>query len=309
MALTLSPSLLATGALQAYKKMFPVLSVISTDLKEESAKLNQQIIARISKIPTVANFSGTQAANAQDSKTLLQDIPVTLNRHREAVIEWNQSDIESAQIEMLKAADNLGYAIAKDVIDYALSQALVANVTATAVSNSPDRATLRAVTKAMNANGAGLVRYGIVNSDVYDTLDADPELASKDYAGQQQGANPWGTLANVAGFTNIWEYPDLPTNSQNLNGFFFDQTGMVLSSRAMLTAEGLREQMGVPAQAVVDTVRDPLTGLTFTTFTWQSNTTFNLLTKMVVLYGISVGKQGGSNGDKTDNGCFRLTSA
>lgn len=309
MALTLSPKLLATRALQAYKQKFPILGNIGTDLKEESAMKGQEVIARISKIPTVSDFNGVQAAGAQDSKTLLEDIPVILDRNRQALIEWTQSDVESAQIKLLEAADNLGYAIAKDVIDHALSKVLAANFTAAVTNASPDKSTLRAITKTMNANGAGDMRYGIVSSDVYDTLEDDPEITSKDYHGQAQGGNPWGSLHNVGGFTDIWEYPSVPANGENLSGFFFDSSAFVLSARPMTTTEGLRQSMGVPAQAVVGVVRDPLTGLTFTTFTWQSNTTFNLLTKMVVLYGISAGKEGGASGEKTDNGGCRLASA
>lgn len=309
MALTLSPSLLATRSLQAYKKMFPVLGTIANDLKEEQAHKGQQIIARISKVPTVADFNAVQDTNKQDSQTLLEDVPLTLNRHRESVIEWTQSDLESSQIRLLEAADNIGYAIAKDVLDYVLTQAVAANFSTSVTKASPDRSTLRAITKAMNANGAGMVRHGIVNSDVYDLLDADPEITSGDYAGQMQGSNPWGYLANTSGFSNIWEYPDTPGNSENLTGMFFDPNAFVLSSRPMTLLDGVRDELGIPAQHVTEVVRDPLTGLTFTLFSWQSNTSFNILTKMVVLYGLSSGMQGGSAGDKTDYSGCRLVSA
>ena len=309
MALTLSVPVLVAKTLEAYKVKYPMLGALSTDCNDEASRLGQQVIARITKIPTVADFNATQATNAQDSKTLLEDIPVTLNRHRESVIQWVQDDVEKSQIKIIEAMTNMGYAIGKDVTDYILTQALDTNFSTEVIQASPDRATLRAVTSAMNANGAGDVRYGIVNSDVYDDLDNDPEITSSDYAGQMQGANPWGTLSNTSGFTNIWEYPDVPTNSEALTGVFFDPTAFVLSSRPMQLNQNLAISLGVPLQSKVDVVADPSTGMTFTAFTWQSNTSFDVFTKLVVLYGVSSGKATGSAGDLTDFGGCLLHSS
>ncbi len=309
MALTLSVPVLVAQTLEAYKQRYPMLGALSTDISDEASRKGQQVIARISKVPTVADFNATQATNAQDSKTLLEDIPVTLNRHRESVIKWVQDDVEKSQIKIIEAMTNLGYAIGKDVTDYLLSQALATNFSTSVTAATPDRATLRAVTAAMNGNGAGDVRYAIVNSDVYDDLDNDPEITSADFAGQMQGANPWGTLSNTSGFTNIWEYPDTPSNSALMTGFFFDPTAFVLASRPMVLNQQLAVQLGVPLQSKVDVVSDPSTGMTFTAFTWQSNTSFDLFTKLVVLYGVSAGKATGSAGDKTDFGGCILKSA
>jgi len=308
MALTLNVPVLIAKTLEAYKQKVPMLGAISTDCNDQASRKGQQVIANIAKVPTVADFNATQATNAQDAKTLLEDIPVTLNRHRESVIKWIQDDVEKSQIELLKAMTELGYAISKDVTDYILSQALATNFSTSVTQATPDRATLREITSAMNANGAGDVRYGIVNSDVYDDLDNDPEITSSDFSGQLQGANPWGTLANISGFTNIWEYPDTPANGENMTGVFFDPTAFVLSSRPMVLNQNMASALGIPLQSKVDVVSDPTTGMTFTAFTWQSNTSFDIYTKLVVLYGVSAGKATGSAGDLTDFGGCLLKS-
>lgn len=309
MALTLNVPVLVAKTLEAYKVKYPMLGALSTDISDDASRKGQQVIARITKVPTVADFNATQATNAQDSKTLLEDIPVTLNRHRESVIQWVQDDVEKSQIKIIEAMTEMGYALGKDVTDYILSQALATNFSTSVTSATPDRATLRQVTAAMNGNGARDVRYGIVNSDVYDDLDNDPEITSSDYAGQMQGANPWGQIKNSSGFTNIWEYPDTPANGENMTGFFFDPTAFVLASRPMTLNQNLATQLGVPLQSKVDVVADPTTGMTFTAFTWQSNTSFDLFTKLVVLYGVSSGKATGSAGDLTDfGGCILKSS-
>jgi hypothetical protein len=308
MALTLSVPFLLAKTLEAYKQKIPMLGALSSDCTDEQSRLNQQVIARISKVPTVQDFNAAQSTNAQDSKSLLEDIPVTLNRHRESVIQWVQGDVEKSQIQLLEAVTNIGYAISKDVTDYILSQALATNFSTSVTQATPDRATLRAITSAMNSNGAGDVRYGIVNSDVYDDLDNDPEITSSDFSGQLQGANPWGTLSNVSGFTNIWEYPDTPANGESMTGVFFDPTAFVLASRPMELNQNLAVSLGVPLQSKVDVVADPTTGMTFTAFTWQDNGSFDLFTKLVVLYGVSAGKATGSAGDKTDFGGCLLKS-
>lgn len=310
MALTITAQKLLVAVLSAYKVRFPMLQSISTDFSAEAKAKGQQLIARISKIPTVSDFSGVdQKANAQDSKDLLEDIPVTLSRHREAVITWDQDDLESSLIRLQEASREMSFAIGKDILDFGMSLVNSNNFSGQLVNANPDRAALRAITKEMNANGAADARFGIVNSDVYDSLDADPEITSSDYSGQMQGGTPWGALSNIGGFQNIWEYPDLPANGESLSGFFFDRTALVMAGRAMKNTESVREEMGIPAQAKVDFIQDPESGMPLTAFSWQDNTTFNLHTKLVALYGFGAGKQGGAAGEKTDKGGFRLKSA
>ena len=124
-----------------------------------------------------------------------------------------------------------------------------------------------------------------------------------------QGGNPQGKLVNTSGFTNIWEYTDTPSNAQNLTGVFFDPTAFVLSSRPMQLNQQMAIALGIPLQSKVDVIADPSTGMTFTAFTWQSNTSFDLFTKLVVLYGVSSGKATGSAGDLTDFGGCLLQSS
>ena len=73
--------------------------------------------------------------------------------------------------------------------------------------------------------------------------------------------------------------------------------------------QNLAISLGVPLQSKVDVVADPSTGMTFTAFTWQSNTSFDVFTKLVVLYGVSSGKATGSAGALTDFGGCLLHSS
>lgn len=118
-----------------------------------------------------------------------------------------------------------------------------------------------------------------------------------------------GHLRNVAGFEDVYEYPDLPANSENLSGYFGIRAGIVMSSRLPTNMSEVASRLGIPKIAKTEVVTDEETGLSLLGITWQKSGTFDLLTTMVWLYGISAGKQGGSAGDLTDYAGHRLVTA
>lgn len=203
----------------------------------------------------------------------------------------------------------MAYALGKEAFDYALGLVTQANfsheVTGTAANSDYDA--LSAVNKVLNKNGASATgRIGIVNSDVFQTLDSDQRIASGDYHGQQRGASAYGVLTGVSGFESIFEYPDLPTNSEDLTGFFTDKTGIVMANRIPNDVEALANRIGIPAISKVDVVSDADTGLTFMGITYQDAGTFDVYTTLTWIYGVSAGAQGGTDDSLTDKGGVRL---
>lgn len=312
---TLSYSELIMDVIDAFKVVFPMLNSFGTDFSNKEVKLNQQITARINSVPTVRDYDGTTGyeANAANANDLTTDVPVTLNRHKHVPIKVDYLETLSTKRDLYEeAVQNMAYALGKEAFDYAMGLVVAANFSqsSTFTTGNSDKDMLNDVTKDLNAIGAApRGRFGIVNSAVFETLDNDARISSGDYYGQRRGGEAYGRLQNVAGFSNIFEYPDMPANSENLSSFFGDRRSIVMASRIPTDMEALATRLGVPKIAKMEPVSDPDSGLTFMAITWQKSGTFDLYTTLAWIYGISAGSQGGSAGDLTDYAGHRVVTA
>jgi hypothetical protein len=312
---TLSTTELITDVIDAFKVRFPLMSAIGTDFSSDEAKLGQTITGRILSLPSVQDYDGTDGykANSASANGLTTDVSVTLNRHKHVPIKVDFIDQVSTKRDLYaETVGNMAYALGKEAFDYTMGLVTETNFTneVVATTANSDYDVLSSVNKTLNTNGASATgRIGIVNSDVFQTLDSDQRIASGDYHGQQRGASAYGVLSNVSGFESIFEYPDLPDNSQNLSGFFTDKTGIVMASRIPNDVEALANRIGIPAISKVDVVSDADTGLTMMGITYQDAGTFDVYTTLTWIYGVSAGTQGGSAGDLTDKGGVRLATA
>lgn len=312
---TLSNAEIIMDVIDAFKVVFPMLNRFGTDFSNEEVKLNQQIIARINSVPTVRDYDGTSGyeANAANANDLTTDVPVTLNRHKHVPIKVDYLETLSTKRDLYKEATmNLAYALGKEAFDYAMGLVGTANFSQSSIftTGNSDKDMLDNITEDLNGKGAAPTgRFGIVNSAVYTTLEADARIASGDYHGQKRGGNAYGRLQNVSGFEDIFEYPSLTGTSANLSGFFGDRRSIVMASRIPRDMEVLASRLGVPKIAKFEPVSDPDTGLTFMAITWQKSGTFDLYTTLAWIYGISAGSQGGSAGDLTDYAGHRLVTS
>jgi hypothetical protein len=276
--------------------------------------LNQTVIARISKVPAVASYDPAQGGYknaAVDVNTIVEDVPVTLDQHKHVPVKIGYLTSISTKRDLYKeAVMNIGYALGKAIVDDTLTKVVVANFSeaTTEATASVSRDTLGKVTKAMNAKGSGLLRYGIVNSDVFNMLDSDPAIGSGDYHGQQRAGSPYGHLVNVAGFQDIWEYPQLPITA-NLTGFFYDKRGVVVVTRLPNNILDVAASAGIPKIASFETVADPDSGMSLLGIRWMEPGTFDVYVTITMLWGSKAGKQGGTAGAITDYGGHRLVSA
>lgn len=219
MAATLSTAEILFDVIQAFKVRFPYLAAIATDFSTDEVKFNQQVIARVSVLPTVREYDATTGyeANSANANDLVVDVPVTINRHKHVPVKVAYLDQISTRRNLYEeAVGNLAYALGKEAFDYAMSQVNSQNINAEevfSVANS-DKDALDAVTIKLNGRGAAPIgRFGIVTSGVYNALEADQRIANSQWYGQQRKANGYGHLQAVSGFQDIWEYPDFPTNN------------------------------------------------------------------------------------------------
>lgn len=318
MALTLSTTDILELVLDAFKVRLPFLvNAFATDFSSERAKFNQTVNARIASLPTIQSYDATTGykANATESKSLLDDVPVTIDQHKHVPIKLDFLDQAStvSEINLLEESTmNCGYVLAKSIADYCLGLVTAANFseTSTFTAVNSDLDMLQNVRQDMNAKGANTVgRFGIVNSAVMGTLTTDSRIASGDYHGQRINGEALGNLQAIQGFGNVWEYPDMPANSENLSAFFGTKESVILATRVPSDTSDVAQSMGIPQIASFDTMTDPDTGLTLLGIKWIEQGTFDVYCTVAVMYGAVAGKQGGSAGDKTDYAGHRIVTA
>jgi hypothetical protein len=314
MSATLSTTELLTDLLDAFKKQFPMLKFFSTDFSSAAAVLNQQVIARIAQLPSVQSYDATNGyqLNQADAKTLMVDVPVTLNQHKHVPVKVLYLDRIASKIDLYnEAIGNIGWVLGKSIIDYVLGLGVAANFSFSQVATiaNTNRDTLSAITKQMNANGAAPIgRWGIVNSDVFNSLDGDIRIASGDYHGQMKDGNAYGRLTGIAGFENIVEYPDVPTGG-NETGFFGDKRAFAVVTRLPSDIQNVADLAGIPSIAAFETVEDPDSGLALLGIKWMVAGTFDVNVTATLLYGAVGGNQGGAGGAITDKAGLILKTA
>jgi len=311
---TLSTTELITDVIDAFKVRFPLMSSIGTDFSSDEAKLGQTITGRVLSLPSVQDYDSSgdtgYKANANSANGLTTDVSVTLNRHKHVPIKVDYIDQVSTKRDLYsETVGNMAYALGKEAFDHAMGLVVQANFSHEVITTeaNSDYDALASIGSVLNKNGASATgRFGIVNSNVFNALDADARIASGDYHGQQKGASAYGQLSNVGGFENIFEYPDMPANSENLTGYFGDKTGIVMASRIPNDVEALANRVGIPSISKVDVVSDADTGLSMMGITYQDPHTFDVYTTLTWIYGVVAGCQGGTDGSLTDNGGIRL---
>jgi hypothetical protein len=205
----------------------------------------------------------------------------------------------------------VGYALGKSVVDTVLAKVVAANIThsVTETIANTSRDTLAKATKQLNAQGAlPQGRFGIVNSDFFNALDADSRIASDLFHGERRNGDAYGYIQNVSGFKSIWEYPSLPSTG-NISAFFADKRAVVVASRVPDMSQTVASQFGVPQIAAFETVSDADSGLTLLGIKWQKPGTFDIYMTVAILFGSAVGAQGGSANTITDKAGVLIKTA
>lgn len=311
---TLTLSEILNDVLQSFKTRLPSLRYFAKDFSAARAKYGQTIIAHLPTLPTA--FAHVAASgysnNAQAARDLLTDVEITMNQWTDVPIKLGHADVEQDRSQnYMKTIGNAGYVLAKTVVDFALTKVTAANfsqkTTQSAVTTTKD--TLNTIREAMNNRDAGTPRFGLINSAVFSALDNDARISSGDYYGQRLGADPFGRLFNLTGFSEIQEYPDFPTNAQNLSGVFFDERAIGIATRLPEDSTALARSMGLPITYKEEVIQDPETGLTIVGFAWIDTNTHDIYVVPSVMYGAVAGSQGGAAGAKTDYAGHRLVTA
>ena len=318
MAVTLTVEELMLDVIDAFKHRMPALQRMGTDFRPTGLKLDQTYKARIVGVPGVSDYdenNGGYQNQATDARSLLTDVPITVDNHKKVSLSWSHLDSIKDQIQQYQqVVGNAGYALAKHVtLDIAakITAANLSEVSTHAVADS-DYDVINAIRNAMNLKAADAdQRFGIVNTDVASVLGLDDRVISGDYRGDMANADrTYRVFKNIAGFSEIFEFPLLPDNGQNLTGIFFEP-------RALAVLAGIPDDfdtfavdvLGAPKPYKDFTVTDPDTGLTMVGIAEIQGGTLKGFLHLTLVWGTAVGKQGGAAGDLTDYAGHRLVSA
>lgn len=314
LCVTLTVSEILSDVIDAFKTRVPALNYFSSDFSSEQVQFGQTIIAHLPSLPTAyAHVAASgYSANAQSARSLLTDVPIVINQWTDVPIKIAHDDAtQDRSKNYLKTIGNAGYVLGKTVCDFALGKALAANFSEKTVepTGNWNRDLLNRVRQAMNLKQAGTPRYAVISSAGFTSLDNDPRIASKDYHGQQAEADPFGRLRNVAGFSEVLEYPAFPDNSENLAGFAFDSRAISIATRLPKDSTELARQLNIPVTYKTEMITDPATGLSIFGVGWIDPNTHIIYVTASVMYGAVAGSQAGSTGALTDYAGHRITTA
>jgi hypothetical protein len=313
---TLTPTVILADIAAAVAVESPLLSRVASDFTAEPLKKGQTAIAHVGSRPSVIDYdasSGGYGQSSAETSSLFSDRSIVIDQHKHVPVKLSYLSTLTDQKAVYQAAINeAGKALGKAIVDDGLAKLLAANFSKSTIETvaNTDRDTLGKMRKEMNKAGALTSgRTAIVNSDVFESLETDPRIASKDYYGQQTGEDALGMLKNVAGFGMVMEYSDLPANAQNLTGFGFDSRALAVKTGIPNDMEAMRNALGIPSIANIELITDPASGLTLMGIFWQVPGTFDLMMSVTAMWGWAAGSDGGSAGDLLDYAGNRLVTA
>lgn len=221
---TLSTSEIVADVFAAFRKMVPALKYFATDFSSANAKYNQQIIAHVAALPSVVTHDTTNGFfySPTDARTLLTDVPVTMDTWKDVILKFTANNLVTDRTaKYLKTVEGAAFQLGKAMIDSVLGKCNSTNLSnvLTCTQANATAAKLRLFTATLNAQGAGPMRHGLVNSGFMTGLLGDTVIGSGDYFDQRQEAGPFAILNNIAGFQAVMEYPDYPANTAAIDTF------------------------------------------------------------------------------------------
>jgi hypothetical protein len=261
---TLSPDVVAVATLGFIRQNFPILTAVASDFSDQDVKLNASLITRIVNVPEVQSFSKQYGYAAGSGGTT--DVKVTMDNFRYVTLSFYDDDMSSTSRNLVaESAEAAAYALAKDAADSLMDLATPANFPNHIVSSGADfdRATLASLRAQLVSQGAGLPRSVIVSPSAFESLSQDVTILSKWNQNVTDSTTNYGMDAEIngiGGFNSVMEYANLTVDDANLTGFGFAKNALIVVGRVPTDPSQYIE--GVPQNAIIRNISDPLSGLT-----------------------------------------------
>ena len=257
----------------------PVLA-FTTDFSSEIADQGESITTRIATAVSAGDASSGYSATDVTSSAKT----VTLNQHKHFTMAFTDLEIAKGGMNMLERTfvRPATHAVINSMVDALM--ALVVNSEfgnkATVTSSNfgaDDVATLAGDLTTLNVPKDE--RALIIKPAYYASLAQDNAIQAS-YASTLDDSIRNHSVPRVHGF-NVYEYSDIPTNSENLEGFACGPEALLIAAR----------QPAIPQNwsGAVESVTDPDSGLTIQLRSWYEGKDGKQMITATTIFGVLVG--------------------
>lgn len=256
------------------------VSAFTTDFSADVADVGESVTTRIATAVTAADASSGYTASDVTSSAKT----VTLDTHKHFTMGFTDLEIAKGGMNMLERTfvRPATHAVVNAMVDSLM--ALVknnefGNVSTVTAANfgADDVATLAGDLTTLNVPKDE--RALIIKPSYYASLAQDNAIQAS-YASTLDDSLRNHSVPRVHGF-NVYEYSDIPSNSENLEGFACGREALLIAAR----------QPSIPQNwsGAVESATDPESGLTIQLRSWYEGKDGKQYITATVIYGVLIG--------------------
>ena len=256
------------------------VSAFTTDFSSEIADQGESITTRIATAVSAGDASSGYSATDVTSSAKT----VTLNQHKHFTMAFTDLEIAKGGMNMLERTfvRPATHAVINSMVDALMALVVnseFGNVVTVTSSNfgADDVATLAGDLTTLNVPKDE--RALIIKPAYYASLAQDNAIQAS-YASTLDDSIRNHSVPRVHGF-NVYEYSDIPSNSQNLEGFACGPEALLIAAR----------QPAIPQNwsGAVESVTDPDSGLTLQLRSWYEGKDGKQMITATTIFGVLVG--------------------
>jgi len=271
---------IAQQTLETLSAEMPIVSAFTTDFSSDVADVGESVSTRVAT--AVSAGDATSGYSATDVTSTAKTI--TLNKHKHFTAAFTDLEIAKGGMDMLErtfvrpAVHSVVNAMMDDLLALAVAATYSAEVTVVAGSfGADDVADLAGDLTTLNVPKAD--RALVIKPAYYANLAQDNAIQAS-YAYGGPGSIQDNAVPRVHGF-NVYEYSDIPANSENLEGFACGPEALIIAGRQPALPENWA--------GAVESVQDPDTGVTLQLRNWYEGKDGAQYITATLIYGVAAG--------------------
>jgi len=271
---------IAQQTLETLSAEMPIVSAFTTDFSSDVADVGESVSTRVAT--AVSAGDATSGYSATDVTSTAKTI--TLNKHKHFTAAFTDLEIAKGGMDMLERTfvRPAVHAVVNQMMDDLLALAVAATYSAevTVVAGSfgaDDVADLAGDLTVLNVPKAD--RALVIKPSYYANLAQDNAIQAS-YAYGGPGSIQDNAVPRVHGF-NVYEYSDIPANSENLEGFACGPEALIIAGRQPALPENW--------SGAVESVQDPDTGVTLQLRNWYEGKDGAQYITATLIYGVAAG--------------------
>lgn len=271
---------IAQQTLETLSAEMPIVSAFTTDFSSDVADVGESVSTRVAT--AVSAGDATSGYSATDVTSTAKTI--TLNKHKHFTAAFTDLEIAKGGMDMLErtfvrpAVHAVVNAMMDDLLALAVTATYSNEVTVAAGSfGADDVADLAGDLTTLNVPKSG--RALVIKPSYYANLAQDNAIQAS-YAYGGPGSIQDNAVPKVHGF-NVYEYSDIPANSESLEGFACGPEALIIAGRQPALPENWA--------GAVESVQDPGTGVTLQLRNWYEGKDGAQYITATLIYGVAAG--------------------